>query len=98
MWEDKPCETSLLCKENLRASYSRLSNDTTIARRTGASRDTVRRYLCEGVPPVKSKAVINYNQYLDDIYEMCEKKLNPSAMYRQLKLKGFKGCIKSFTG
>ncbi|MEG1585432.1 MAG: transposase [Bacteroidales bacterium] len=73
-------------------------NNTAIARRTGSNRDTVRSYLKNGYPKVKSKATLNYDDYLDVIHEMCNNQLNPSAMFRKLKELGFKGCIKSFTG
>lgn len=73
-------------------------NITAIARRTGSNRDTVRNYLKNGYPKVKSKSTLNYDEYLDIISEMCNNQLNPSAMFRRLRDLGFKGCIKSFTG
>ena len=73
-------------------------NNTVIARRTGYSRDTVRKYLTHGIPNIKNKVVLNYDDYLDDINVMCRKKINPSAMHKIIKDKGFNGSIKSFTG
>ena len=65
-------------------------NNTVIARRTGYSRDTVRKYLTHGIPNIKNKVVLNYDDYLDDISEMRRKKINPSAMYKIISLKGYR--------
>ena len=71
-------------------------NNTAIAKKTNTHRETVAKYLKDGPPIVKCKATLNYDAYLDEIYDLCAKQSNPSAIYREIKKKGFKGCSKSF--
>lgn len=70
---------------------------TAIAKRIGVHRTTVAKYLSEGIPTVRKNPINNYDEYLDEIYTLCEKQLNPSAIYREIKKKGFKGAPRSFS-
>lgn len=72
-------------------------NITSIARRTNTHRTTVAKYLRDGIPSVNRKMVNNYDLFLKEIYLLCEKQMNPSAIYRELVKIGFKGCERSFS-